>query len=336
MKKLTGILTLFVLLFFGSCEQILMESPPENTNAENFDILWEVMNERYSFFDYKNIDWDSIRNVYRPLALQAQSDIELYDVLAEMLNTLRDGHVNLRTPFDISRFQPYLEAPANYSFEILERNYLGDYRITGYLLNQEIEGVGYIHYRSFVNPILESELDQVIARFKDLPGVIIDIRNNEGGNPENGLKIASRLIQERAKIYSYQTKNGPGPEDFTSKKDVFLDPNTDSPHFEGRVVVLTNRKVYSAGSYFSAYIKGIEGVILMGDDTGGGSGVPAGYDLPNGWYFNYSSTIGYTVQGLNFEGGVPVDIRVEMSQEDIAAGRDPILERAIEYVKTGS
>ncbi|MCR9084781.1 MAG: peptidase S41, partial [Cyclobacteriaceae bacterium] len=165
MKKLTGILTLAILLLCGSCEQLLLDPQPDNTNAENFDILWEVMNERYSLFDYKKIDWDSVRNVYRPLALQAQSGTELYDVFASMLNTLRDGHVNLRTPFDISRYLPYLGEPANYSFDVLEQNYLGDYRITGFLLNQEIEGVGYIHYRSFATPILDSELDFVVDRF---------------------------------------------------------------------------------------------------------------------------------------------------------------------------
>ncbi|WP_288372083.1 S41 family peptidase [uncultured Algoriphagus sp.] len=333
MKKLTGIWTLWILLVCGSCEQLFLDSQPENTNAENFDILWEVMNERYSLFDYKKIDWDSVRNVYRPLALQAQSDTELYDVFASMLNTLRDGHVNLRTPFDISRYLPYLGEPANYSFDVLEQNYLGDYRITGFLLNQEIDGVGYIHYRSFATPILDSELNYVIDRFKDLPGVIIDIRNNEGGDPANGLKIMSRIIKERTKLFSYQLKNGPDTNDFSDEKEIFLDPDTENPSFNGRIVVLTNRAVYSAGSYFSAYTKALLNVPLIGDDTGGGSGVPAGYDLPNGWYFNYSSTIGYTVDGLNFEGGVPVDIRVEMTPEDIAAGKDPILERAIEYVK---
>jgi len=335
MKKLTGIWTLCILLVCGSCEQLFLDSQPENTNAENFDILWEVMNERYSLFEYKKIDWDSVRNVYRPLALQAQSDTELYDVFESMLNTLRDGHVNLRTPFDISRYLPYLGEPANYSFDVLEQNYLGDYRITGFLLNQEIDGVGYIHYRSFATPILDSELNYVIDRFKDLPGVIIDIRNNEGGDPANGLKIMSRIIKERTKLFSYQLKNGPGTNDFSDEKEIFLDPDTENPSFNGRIVVLTNRTVYSAGSYFSAYTKALPNVPLIGDDTGGGCGVPAGYDLPNGWYFNYSSTIGYTVNGLNFEAGVPVDIRVEMTPEDIAAGRDPILERAIEYVKTG-
>ena len=292
MKKQFQTLSLLLLLACTSCEQLFLESQPDNTNAENFDILWEVMNERYSLFDYKKIDWDSVRNVYRPLALQAQSDTEVYDVFAAMLNTLRDGHVNLRTPFDISRYFPYLGEPANYSFDVLEQNYLGDYRITGYLLNQEIGGVGYIHYRSFATPILDSELDFVVDRFKNLPGVIIDIRNNEGGDPVNGLKIMSRIIKERTKLFSYQLKNGPGPTDFSEEKEIFLDPDTDSAGFNGRIVVLTNRVVYSAGSYFSAYTKALPQVILMGDDTGGGSGVPAGYDLPNGWYFNYSSTIG--------------------------------------------
>lgn len=335
MKKAISLLFISLMMAFSACENLFYDSERQNTNAENFDVLWQTMKERYAFFDYKKINWDSVQTIYRPLALQAKDDLELFDVMAQMLNTLKDGHVNLRTPFDISRYLPYLEAPANYNFDVLERNYLGKYLITGYLLNQEIEGVGYIHYRSFTYPILDDELNFVLNRFKGLPGVIIDIRNNEGGNPANGLRMASRMIKERTKIYSYQQKNGSGPTDFSEEKEVFLNPDKENPSFEGRIVVLTNRKVYSAGSYFAAYIKGIPNAILMGDDTGGGSGVPAGYDLPNGWYFNYSSTIGYTVDGLNFEGGVPVDIPVSMTQQDIAAGRDPILERAIEYIKTG-
>ena len=325
-----------MVLLMASCELVLFDEPSENSHAENFDVLWEVMDERYALFAFKRTDWDSIREIYRPLALQAQNDQELFDVMASMLNTLRDGHVNLRAPFDISRYLPYLEAPANYSFDVLERNYLGDYRITGYLLNQEIDGVGYFHYRSFATPITESDLDFVLERFSGLPGIIIDIRNNEGGNPANGLKMAERMIAQRTKLFSYQLKDGPGKDDFTPEKEVFLNPKNDVERFNGRIAVLTNRKVYSAGSYFSAYMKAIPNAVLIGDDTGGGCGVPAGYDLPNGWYFNYSSSVGYTVDGLNFEGGVPVDIPMVMTEEDIAAGRDPILERAIEYIKTGN
>jgi Peptidase family S41/Tricorn protease C1 domain len=337
MRKPIHLFSILLISFLvWSCESLFIDNDPKSDNEVNFDLLWNTMNERYSFFEFKKINWDSVGDIYRPLAIQAESDKELFDVMAAMLNTLKDGHVNLRSPFDISRYSPYLEADPNYSYDVLERNYLGNFRITGYLLNQEIQGVGYIHYKSFVNPILDSELDEVINRFKDLPGVIIDIRNNGGGNPANGLKMAARMINERTKIYSYQLKNGPGSADFSEEKEVFLEPAKDLPKFPGRIVVLTNRSVYSAGSYFSAYIKGIPSAILIGDLTGGGSGVPAGFDLPNSWYFNYSSTIGYTVDGINFESGVPVDIVASMTSSDIAAGKDPILERAIQYIKTGN
>lgn len=323
------------LIFLTGCTQLWIEDDPKNTYPENFEVIWNTLDQRYTFFDYKKIDWDSVRTVFQPLAASSKTDEEFFDHMASMLNTLRDGHVNLRSQFDVSRYLPYLNAPANYSFDVLERNYLGNYRITGFLLNQEIEGVGYIHYRSFVNPILDSELDQVIDRFAELPGVIIDIRNNGGGNPENGLKMARRMISQPTHIFSYQNKIGPGRQDLSPIKEISLNPNADKKRFTGRIVVLTNRYVYSAGSYFAAYIKGIPNAVLIGDDTGGGSGVPAGFDLPNGWYFNFSSTIGYTVDGLNFENGVPVDIEASTLPEDIAAGKDPILERAIRYIKTG-
>lgn len=330
---IAGLLVVFGL---NSCNQLFIEEDPENSYSENFEVLWNTMDQRYTFFEYKKINWDSIYEVYQPLAASSTNEKEFFDHMAAMLNTLKDGHVNLRTPFDISRYQPYLDAAPNYSFEVLERNYLENYRITGFLLNQEIDGVGYIHYRSFVNRILDSELDEVISRFENLPGIIIDVRNNGGGNPENGLKMARRMITEPTHIYSYRTKVGPDKSELSELKKILLEPELDKPKFKGRIVVLTNRGVYSAGSYFAAYIRGIPNAILMGDKTGGGSGVPAGHDLPNGWYFNFSSTIGYTVDRINFENGVPVDIEVSATSEDLAKGKDPILERAIQYIKNGS
>ncbi len=164
-------------------------------------------------------------------------------------------------------------------------------------------------------------------------GVIIDIRDNEGGNPANGLLMLSRMIYQRTHIYTSQQKNGPGRNDFADPQEIFLDPNTEHPHFPGQVIVLSNRKVYSAGSYFSAGIRAIPQVILMGDTTGGGSGVPAGFDLPNGWACNYSSTIGTMFNGYNFEGGVPPDVYVQMDTTDVLKGVDTIIETALAEIR---
>lgn len=325
-----------LLIFCLGCEEIFFEPDTKQDPEANFDYLWNSFSERYSLFDYKQIDWDSVYSVYRPQVTNATDEEALFDIMSNMLNSLEDGHTNLRSPFDISRYFPYLETAPNFNFDLVERNYLGsDYRITGYLLNQVLDDVGYIYYRSFVQSINDWELDSVIHRFEraNVKGVIIDVRHNEGGNPANGLKILSRLIDTRTHIYSSQQKSGPGRNEFGSVQQIFLDPEEDHPHFPGKVVVLTNRKVYSAGSYFAAGVSALQNVEIVGDTTGGGSGVPAGFDLPNGWACNYSSTIGTLTNGFNFEGGVPPDDYVEIDPTDAANGVDTIIEYALAKIR---
>lgn len=96
--------------------------------------------------------------------------------------------------------------------------------------------------------------------------------------------------------------------------------------FDKKLVVLTNRKVYSAANYFAAICK-VYGITLLGDQTGGG--VPSGSELPNGFRVNYSSSICLLPDGYNREAGIPPDIRVDMSIEDEVQGRDTIIETAI-------
>lgn len=325
------LIAIIVSVLAMGCEEIFFEKDTPGDPVSNFDYLWSTMNEKYSLFEFKRVDWDSVYAVYRPMVNENTNQTELFEIMAEMLNILKDGHTNLRSEFDIQRYFPYLEADPNFSFDLVERNYLGiDYRFTGFLLNQVFDSVGYIYYGSFQRPIKEWELDTVIRRFNNeqVKGVIIDIRDNEGGNPANGLKLASRLINSRTHIYTSQQKSGPGPNDFDPPQEIFLNPNTDHPHFPGKVIVLVNRKVYSAGSYFSASIKSIPDVLLVGDTTGGGSGVPAGFDLPNRWYCNYSSTIGTLADGYNFESGVPPDIFLELDTLDLLNGVDTMIEFA--------
>ena len=324
----------FIVVLFG-CEEVFFKQNQVNDPVNNFEYLWTNMSQRYSLFEFKNINWDSIYSVYRPQVNQSTPNDQLFDIMAEMLNTLEDGHTNLRAQQDISRYFPYLNAPPNFDYSLVERNYLKGFRFTGFLQNQIIDDVGYIYYRSFVRPIKDWELDTVINHFNKagVKGVIIDVRDNEGGNPANGLLMLSRMINSRTHIYTSQRKIGPGRNDFDPPQQIFLDPNTANPQFPGKVVVLCNRKTYSAGSYFSAGTKGIQEVILMGDTTGGGSGVPAGFELPNGWACNYSSTIGTLVDGYNFESGVPPDVYVTLDTTDVLNGVDTIIEAALAEIR---
>ena len=95
------------------------------------------MDQKYTFFDVKNINWDSVREVYRPMVNDDMSDEELFKVCADMLNTLRDGHTNLFSSFDVSRndsvyYKMYAEK--NIDPDVVLLNYLTvNYHSTGSL-----------------------------------------------------------------------------------------------------------------------------------------------------------------------------------------------------------
>ena len=250
MLRVMPVVLLAVLL--GSCERIFIGQDPVSDPVSNFDVLWETLDERYSFFAFKGVDWDSVYRVYRPLVRDDMDEEELFLLMADMLHLLRDGHVNLRSDFDISKYLGYyLDYPQNFDFGLLERSYLQeDYRITGPLINQIIDSAGYIRYASFQSTVTEEQLDEVLGRFQGLRGLIIDIRDNEGGDPANGFRIIRRIADERRLVYYNRYKNGPGPDDFTEPEPTYLGPEG-AVRWTGPVVLLTNRSCYSASSWFT-------------------------------------------------------------------------------------
>ncbi len=74
----------------------------DNNTTGNFEALWTILNDHYCFFEQKNINWDSIHTVYGARIKPGMSSSELFDVCAEMLDELKDGHTNLSAPFNTS------------------------------------------------------------------------------------------------------------------------------------------------------------------------------------------------------------------------------------------
>ena len=328
-------LLLVLALVLGACERLIIEPDPANNPVENFDLLWKTIDEKYSFFDYKNIDWNEVYERYRLLVSEDMSEEALFTVMADMLSELRDGHVNLVSDFDVARYSDwYFDYPANYDETIIERNYLGqDYRVVLPFATKVIRNVGYIRYSSFLNPIDGDRLDQLLDDYRGLNGVIIDIRDNTGGALVYADTLATRLAQrngeEELTVGYVRYKEGPAHDDFTRAFPVKL---SEHASFNKPVVVLTNRTVYSAANAFAAYMATLPNVTLVGDVTGGGGGAPYSGELLNGWKFRFSATQLMDLNRVPIENGVEPDIRVDISPEDEAAGRDTILETALDLL----
>ena len=98
------------------------------------------------------------------------------------------------------------------------------------------------------------------------------------------------------------------------------------------VVVLTNRHSYSATNDFVNKMKLLDQVTIMGDRTGGGSGLPFNSELPNGWTVRFSASPMLNADKQHTESGIDPDIKLDMRMEDMEKGKDTIIEEAIRYI----
>ncbi len=163
--------------------------------VDNIEALWQIIDTKYCYIDTKGIDWNAIHEEYvaKAAVLNKNDRMALFDLCAGMLDSLRDGHVNLYSDFDRSYNTDWYDTfPANYNSD-LQQLYLKGYRIAGGLYYCTIANgkVGYIYYPSFSNSIGVSNLYWIFTTFKDCKGLIIDVRNNGGGEITNAYKLAA-------------------------------------------------------------------------------------------------------------------------------------------------
>lgn len=63
-----------------------------------FDDVWETIQERYYDPKFHGIDWQAKRNVFRPAAARASGTHEFYEVLRQMIASLKDAHTRVYSP----------------------------------------------------------------------------------------------------------------------------------------------------------------------------------------------------------------------------------------------
>ena len=268
-------------------------------------------------------------NKYKVRVNSGMTDSQLFEVLAAMLSELRDGHVNLSAAHDFARnWSWYENYPTNLSDSLLRR-YMGtDYKIAAGLKYRILDdNIGYIRYESFLSGIGSGNLDEVLMHMLFCQGIIIDIRGNGGGELTNAEILAARFCNEKTIVGYTQHKTGKGHNDFSPMEPRYLEPASGLRWQKG-VCVLTNRQVFSAANEFTAYMKALPNVKIVGDHTGGGAGMPFSSSLPNGWVVRFSAVPAYDANKQSTEFGIAPHYNVQMSSSDFQKGEDTIIEFA--------
>ena len=333
MKSYIKILIFLFAFAHTSCERlILSKNKASNSPSENFEYLWNELDKKYSYFELKKINWDSIKTIYSSKLNDNLNEYELFNILGEMMNELRDDHSNLVSPFNISRYDISLKSNANFRLRTIEENYFTNPEISGSFYNDFLEGkqIGYIRYSSFSNSISASILDYLLLKYQNTKGLILDLRENGGGSIVNVPTLLERFVKETKTVGYFRTRNGINHSDFSDKSN-FIIHKHDGINYTKPVYVLIDRGSYSATTLFALATKPFDNITLLGDTTGGGGGLPNGGQLPNGWTYRFSVSQLLDLSEKSYaEEGVPCDITHQFDWNDI--DKDEILEKAIEEI----
>ncbi|MEX0692563.1 MAG: S41 family peptidase [Gemmatimonadales bacterium] len=312
------------------CADLLLEPDPPNDPMALFDELWMEFDRYYSHFEIKNIDWAAVGAEHRTHITPTSTDAQLFTLLSDMLDVLQDGHVNLWTPIGTYEWDGWF-APYPESFVAARTNqYLTSAGVAagGVRWGHIGADVGYIHIATFEDPRMVAEFDDALAALSGVRGIVVDVRHNGGGSSTRAATIANRFADA---AYHYQTvryRNGPSHTDYTPPRQDSVRP--DRVAWRGPVVLLTNRRVFSAAETFVLAMRVLPQVIVVGDTTGGGSGNPITRELSNGWVYRVPRWIVRTPEGNTYEGvGLGPDVWVQFDPADASVKGDPILDTAL-------
>jgi hypothetical protein len=326
-----------VTLLAGSGCRGATEPASEDFGAA-FDRMWSEFDVTYPYFEFKGIDWDAIRAAWRDEAAASPDLTTFLGVIRQVLAPLRDVHVVLESP-NGARSPTYTST----AFVNWDRDaWLASIAGAGWvqaapnLGSGRMDGVAYMAIGSWNSQqFMVAQVDQILEQFRNEPSLIIDVRPNGGGNDQLALAVAERFTTQPFVGAWVRYRSGPDHDDLGPLQPRNLTPRG-AWQFSGQVIVLAGRGCASSNEHFISAMRELPNVTIVGDTTAGATANPAPFALTAGWKVWISRWMAYTADQKIIEwNGIPPDVVVPATAEDFAAGRDPVLEYALQALTTG-
>ncbi|GHE08213.1 S41 family peptidase [Streptomyces alanosinicus] len=331
--------------------------PAAKDPRTSFDVFWQTFEENYPFFAQKHIDWQAVRDRYRPLVHKDTTKDELFDIFSQMVRPLYDAHATVMDDGRIfgqvrpgtENAGPELDAKVKKYIEardLKDASYRQDFG-AGRITYADLPGdLGYLRISGFGGyagdgapyTAEQAELDRMLNtvltrdRTERLKGLVIDLRINGGGADTLGIRIAQRLTDSPYLAYAKRVRNDPAdPTRHTHPEPVPVVP-ADATRYTGPVAVLTGGSTISAGETFTQALMDRPGrTIRIGQATQGVFSDVLGRRLPDGLAFGLPNEEFLTRTGRTFDGtGIPPQLTEPVfTKEEFDKNRDSAFDRAV-------
>jgi len=310
----------------------------ERTLGELFDRVWSTVDHSYSYFVVKpDVDWDALKERYRPQALKARDRDQFVSVLKAMLAHLKDIHVWIETSGGIEGCYKPPPVEHNWSRAATLAALETEGRVNcGFALVGKTKGDGFGYFlmirQSAADETGVRKAQAAIKALREAPGFVVDLRQANGGDERKAQAIASLFCRTDTTYALSKYRSGAAHDAFTKN---FPRTLVASPQpYTRPVVCLIGPGAVSSGEGFVKMMKALPQVTTVGRPTRGASGNPKPVDLPGlNLAVYFSRWVDMTPDGKTFEGiGIPPEELVELPAASHAE-HDPTLEKGLEVLR---
>jgi carboxyl-terminal processing protease len=223
----------------------------------------------------------------------------------------------------------------------ISRQIKSDYEYKTYELRITKDKIAYLKINDFENNNYKDIFDSLYVKLRPSKALIIDVRENDGGNSEQGFYVLSHLIEKNTLSAKSRTRQSVSLRKARGLADTWLEiaPDTICPirnkeKYLKSVIVLTGAQTLSAGEDFLVAFDNSKRGIKIGQTTGGSTGQPLFFNLPGGGSFRVCTKRDAYPDGKEFVGiGIFPEIRIQETVKSIQTKHDLVLEKAIEILK---
>lgn len=203
--------------------------------------------------------------------------------------------------------------------------------------------VAHVQLNSFGSPEAAEQFEAQFDAIAEADALVLDVRNNGGGSSGVGYRVLCALTDAasiqtsswRTRLYrpAYRAWGRPEATEGNLAGSWSCDG---SRHFDGPVAVLAGPRTFSAAEDFAVAFDLMDRGPIVGEPTGGSTGQPLFFRLPGGGSARVTSKRDAYPDGRDFVGtGVLPDVVAAAGVDDVRAGRDAVLEAALDALADG-
>ncbi|MEO8735409.1 MAG: S41 family peptidase [Edaphobacter sp.] len=200
--------------------------------------------------------------------------------------------------------------------------------------------IAYVALNGFDDDMAAKEWDKHWPEISKANSIILDLRENEGGDDLVGDHILATLLDKpalavRSTRWIATSRARGNAETLLHDPAGTVEPDP-ARHFSGPVVILTSPRTFSAGEDMVIEFAQAHRGKFIGEPTAGSTGQPLWFKLSGGGLARVCTKHDSFEDGREFVGvSIQPHIAAHLTRADIIAVRDPVLETVIRSLQTG-